>query len=123
MFNVFIDGDQGTTGLRVRDRLAGREDISLLSLPEEKRKDLEARAAMARRADATILCLPDAASRELVAALGEGEGVILDASTAHRTDPRFTYGFRSLGRCRPKPLAAPGASPCRAATPAGASRW
>ena len=52
MFNLFIDGDQGTTGLRVRDRLAGREDISLLSLPEEKRKDLEARAAMARRADA-----------------------------------------------------------------------
>lgn len=102
MFNVFIDGDQGTTGLRVRDRLAGREDISLLSLPEEKRKDLEARAAMARRADATILCLPDAASRELVAALGDDEGVILDASTAHRTDPRFTYGFPELGAVQAK---------------------
>lgn len=97
MFTVFIDGDQGTTGLRVRERLAGREDITLLSLPEEKRKDLDARAAMARQADATILCLPDAASRELVAALGESEGVILDASTAHRTDPRFTYGFPELG--------------------------
>ena len=102
MFSVFIDGDQGTTGLRVRDRLAGREDISLLSLPEEKRKDLDARAAMARRADATILCLPDAASRELVAALGEEEGVILDASTAHRTDPRFTYGFPELGAVQAK---------------------
>ena len=102
MFSVFIDGDQGTTGLRVRDRLAGREDISLLSLPEEKRKDLDARAVMARRADATILCLPDAASRELVAALGEEEGVILDASTAHRTDPRFTYGFPELGAAQAK---------------------
>ena len=71
MLTVFIDGDQGTTGLRVRERLAGREDITLLSLPEETRKDLDARAAMARQADATILCLPDAASRELVAALGE----------------------------------------------------
>ena len=59
MFTVFIDGDQGTTGLRVRERLAGREDIMLLSLPEDKRKDLDARAAMARQADATILCLPD----------------------------------------------------------------
>ena len=97
MFTVFIDGDQGTTGLRVRERLAGREDITLLSLPEETRKDLDARAAMARQADATILCLPDAASRELVAALGESEGVILDASTAHSTDPRFTYGFPELG--------------------------
>ena len=71
MFTVFIDGDQGTTGLRVRERLAGRKDITLLSLPEEKRKNLDARAAMARQADATILCLPDAASRELVAALVE----------------------------------------------------
>ena len=97
MFSVFIDGDQGTTGLRVRERLCGREDLTLLSLPEATRKDLDARAAMARRADATILCLPDAASRELVAALGEEEGVILDASTAHRTDPRFTYGFPELG--------------------------
>ena len=58
MLTVFIDGDQGTTGLRVRERLAGREDITLLSLPEEKRKDLDARAAMARRADATIPACP-----------------------------------------------------------------
>lgn len=95
----------------------------LLSLPEEKRKDLDARAAMARQADATILCLPDAASRELVAALGESEGVILDASTAHRTDPGFTYGFPELARRRRRPYEARGASPCRAATPAAASRW
>ena len=54
MFTVFIDGDQGTTGLRVRERLAGREDIMLLSLPEEKRKDLDARAAMARQAPGVV---------------------------------------------------------------------
>ena len=112
MFTVFIDGDQGTTGLRVRERLAGREDITLLSLPEEKRKDLDARAAMARQADATILCLPDAASRELVAALGESEGVILDASTAHRTDPRFTYGFPELGAAQAQAVPGCHASGC-----------
>ena len=76
---------------------------------------------MARQADATILCLPDAASRELVAALGESEGVILDASTAHRTDPRFTYGFPELGAAQAQAVRS--ASPCRAATPAAASRW
>lgn len=81
----------------MRERLAGRKDITLLSLPEEKRKDLDARAAMARRADATILCLPDAASRELVAALGESEGVILDASTAHPHGPAFYLRLSGAG--------------------------
>lgn len=104
MAAVFIDGDQGTTGLRVRERLARRKDITLLSLPEERRKELSARLELARRADATILCLPDAASRELVDALGEHEGVILDASTAHRTDPRFVYGFPELGAAQAKAL-------------------
>ena len=104
MADVFIDGDQGTTGLRVRERLARRKDITLLSLPEERRKELSARLELARRADATILCLPDAASRELVDALGEHEGVILDASTAHRTDPRFVYGFPELGAAQAKAL-------------------
>lgn len=92
---VFIDGEQGTTGLRVRERLAGREDIRLVTLPEGERKSLPARLGAARSADVSILCLPDDASRELVAALGD-DGRVIDASTAHRTDKRFEYGFPEL---------------------------
>lgn len=105
MKTVFIDGNQGTTGLRILERLSGREDISILTLPSDLRKDLAARADMARRADATVLCLPDDASRELVAALGDTEGVILDASTAHRTDPRFVYGFPEIAQGRAAEIA------------------
>ncbi len=97
MHTVFIDGSQGTTGLRIHERLSGRQDLRVLTLPEAQRKSLPHRLDMARSADATILCLPDDASRELVSALGETEGRILDASTAHRTDPRFAYGFPELG--------------------------
>ena len=96
MKTVFIDGNQGTTGLRIRERLAGREGVTVVSLPEEERKLLPSRIRMAKQADASILCLPDEASRELVAALPDGEGRIIDASTAHRTDPRFVYGFPEL---------------------------
>lgn len=95
---VFIDGDQGTTGLRLARRLAAREDVELLSLPEARRKELPARAALAREADVTFLCLPDDAARELVAALDGEDVCLLDASTAHRTDPRFAYGFPELGK-------------------------
>ena len=91
-YRVFIDGEQGTTGLRVRERLAKRGELELVSLPDGERKSLEARLAAAREADVSILCLPDDASRELVAALGDS-GRVVDASTAHRTDPRFVYGF------------------------------
>lgn len=100
MAKVFIDGNQGTTGLRIVERLSTREDIELLTLPKSERKLLSARADMARRADATVLCLPDEASRELVEALNDDEGVILDASTAHRTDPRFVYGFPELSKAQ-----------------------
>ncbi len=96
MLTVFIDGSQGTTGLRIHQRLSQRADIRLLALPESERKSLTARVKMAQQADATFLCLPDDAARELVDALGEGEGCILDTSTAHRTDPRFAYGFAEL---------------------------
>ena len=97
MFTSPADGDQGTTGLRVRERLrrAGGHHASLS--PGGKAQGPRRPRRHGPPADATILCLPDAASRELVAALGESEGVILDASTAHRTDPRFTYGFPELG--------------------------
>lgn len=96
MKTVFIDGSNGTTGLSIKARLEARQDITLLSLPKEQRKSLPPRVDMACLADITFLCLPDEASRELVSALPEGQGVVIDASTAHRTDPRFAYGFPEL---------------------------
>lgn len=105
MKTVFIDGSQGTTGLRIQERLSGRSDIRLLSLGEEERKLLPSRLRMAKEADATVLCLPDEASRELVDGLEEGEGCIIDASTAHRTDSRFVYGFPELDNDRPAQIA------------------
>ena len=93
---IFIDGRAGTTGLRIEERLAGREDIELLTLPEEKRKDANARREMLNAADAAFLCLPDDAARESVALVENPNTVILDTSTAHRTDPRFAYGFPEL---------------------------
>lgn len=95
---VFIDGEVGTTGLQVRDRLAGREDLELISLPKEQRKDAEARAKAINAADAVILCLPDAAAIE-AASLVEPSNertVLIDASTAHRVNPSWTYGFPEL---------------------------
>ena len=93
---IFIDGRAGTTGLRIEERLSGREDIELLILPEEKRKDTEARREMLNAADAAFLCLPDDAAREAVAMIENPNTVVLDTSTAHRTDPRFAYGFPEL---------------------------
>jgi N-acetyl-gamma-glutamyl-phosphate reductase len=96
VYTIFIDGNQGTTGLRLVDRLAGREELTLLTLPEEERKDLSARVSMAKQADVTFLCLPDEASREMVNALEGSPGTIIDASTAHRIEPEFAYGFAEL---------------------------
>lgn len=93
---VFIDGDQGTTGLQILARLLARDDLRLLTLPEPQRKDPLARAEALRRADFAVLCLPDAAARESVA-LSAGSAVrIVDASSAHRTDPAWTYGLPEL---------------------------
>ena len=95
---VFIDGEVGTTGLQIRDRLTGRDDISLISLPEAERKDAGARRQAFAQADVAILCLPDDAARE-AAAMCEGLQVrLIDASTAHRVDPHWTFGFPELAK-------------------------
>lgn len=96
MFKLFIDGREGTTGLRITERLLGRSDISLLTLPEELRKDSAARAEMLNAADVAILCLPDAAAIEAVGMVKNPSTRIIDASTAHRTADGWTYGFPEL---------------------------
>lgn len=93
---IFIDGKEGTTGLEIESRLQKRGGITLLSLPEESRKDPSARKQRINEADAVFLCLPDAAARESVALCENPRTVIIDASTAHRTDPKFAYGFPEL---------------------------
>jgi N-acetyl-gamma-glutamyl-phosphate reductase len=95
---IFIDGQHGTTGLQIIDRLKDRPDIELLELPVAERKDLAKRAEIARAADITVLCLPDAAAKELVAALGDSDTVVIDASTAHRVADGWTYGFPELAK-------------------------
>ncbi len=98
MKKIFIDGKAGTTGLRIYERLGERDgrDIVLLTLPEEKRKDPEARRAILNEADIVFLCLPDDAAREAVSMIDNQDTVVLDTSTAHRTNPEWTYGFPEL---------------------------
>ena len=96
MTKVFIDGSAGTTGLRIADRLASRQDITLIRLPEELRKDPDARKQAIHSADIVFLCLPDAAAREAVALAAGSDARIIDTSTAHRTDPNWAYGFAEL---------------------------
>ena len=93
---VFIDGAAGTTGLRIHERLAEREDISLLILPEEKRKDTTARREALNSADIAFLCLPDAAAIEAVSLIENENTVVIDTSTAHRVNPAWEYGFPEL---------------------------
>lgn len=100
MTKVFIDGNQGTTGLRISERLGGRTDIELAILPEEKRKDLAARAEAANGADVVFLCLPDAAAKEIAALITNPHTTVIDASTAHRTNPAWAYGFPELSAAR-----------------------
>ncbi len=95
-FKIFIDGKEGTTGLRIFERLAGRSDISVLALPEETRKDPAARRECLHEADIAILCLPDAAAKESVALSEGSKARILDTSTAHRTQQGWVYGFPEL---------------------------
>lgn len=96
MTKVFIDGKAGTTGLKIYDRLSERSDIELLTLPEELRKDTAARKEMLNTADIAFLCLPDGAAREAVSLIDNDSTVVIDTSTAHRTNPDWAYGFPEL---------------------------
>ena len=101
MTKVFIDGSAGTTGLRIHDRLKGRKELELLSLPSELRKDKAAREEILNAADVAFLCLPDAAAVE-AAQLVHGDTAVIDTSTAHRTEPGWDYGFPELHGLREK---------------------
>ncbi|KKB86242.1 N-acetyl-gamma-glutamyl-phosphate reductase [Devosia limi DSM 17137] len=95
---IFIDGEAGTTGLQIRERLAGRDDLVVLSIPADKRKDIDTRAALLNQADVAILCLPDDAARESVSLITNGTTRVIDASTAYRVDPDWAYGFAEMSR-------------------------
>ena len=96
MKKVFIDGSAGTTGLRIRERLAERRDIELIILSEELRKDTEARRQALNGCDVAFLCLPDAAAVEAVQLVENPETVVIDTSTAHRVSEGWEYGFPEL---------------------------
>jgi N-acetyl-gamma-glutamyl-phosphate reductase len=93
---VFIDGHAGTTGLRIRDWLRGRDDLEVLAIDDAQRKDPAARAALSERADVVVLCLPDAAAKEAAAALSGKPTRVIDASTAHRTAEGWVFGLPEL---------------------------
>lgn len=96
MTNIFIDGSAGTTGLRIYDRLSTRDDISLISLPENLRKEENARKEAINSADIVFLCLPDDAARQAVTFLNNSNTAIIDTSTAHRVNADWVYGFAEL---------------------------
>lgn len=96
MTKVFIDGSAGTTGLRIRERLAGRKDLEILVLSESLRKDTNARKDMLNSADIAFLCLPDAAAVEAVSLIENAYTAVIDTSTAHRVSPDWAYGFAEL---------------------------
>jgi len=102
MTKIFIDGSAGTTGLRIRERLASRQDISLITLPEEVRKDPEARREALNAADIAFLCLPDAAAVEAVSLIDNSHTAVIDTSTAHRTAEGWVYGMAELHGQRAK---------------------
>lgn len=103
---VFIDGEAGTTGLQIAARLNGRPDLEVIQIDEAKRKDLAARAAIMKKSDAVILCLPDDAARLAVSLVENPNTVIIDASTAHRVSPGWTYGFPEMDKGQRASIAA-----------------
>lgn len=96
MVKIYIDGQEGTTGLKILERFSGRDDIELLRIDEDKRRDSAERARLINSSDFTFLCLPDAAAREAVTLIENDHVRIIDASTAHRTQDGWAYGFPEL---------------------------
>ena len=103
---IFIDGEAGTTGLQIRERLAGRRDLEVLSIAADKRKDLNERKRLLNAADVAILCLPDDAARESVALIENDTTKVIDASTAHRVAEGWTYGFAEMDKAQAGKIAA-----------------
>ena len=103
---VFIDGDQGTTGLQIHARLHGRDDLRLLTLPEAERKDPQRRREAINSADIALLCLPDDAARDAVATIRNPAVRVIDASSAHRTAPGWVYGLPELDQHQAERIAA-----------------
>ncbi len=93
---IFIDGEAGTTGLQIRDRLAKRADLEVVSIDPARRKDADARAELLNSVDAVVLCLPDDAAKEAVGMITSNRVKVVDASTAHRIAPDWTYGFAEM---------------------------
>ena len=102
MKRVFIDGSAGTTGLRIYERLSERRDIELITLPDDKRKEIEYRREALNKADVAFLCLPDAAAIEAVGLVENPHTTIIDSSTAHRCAKGWAYGFPELTGMREK---------------------
>lgn len=105
---IFIDGEAGTTGLQIRERLAGRTDLEVISIAPDKRKDIAERQRLLNAADVAILCLPDDAARESVALIENDTTRVIDASTAHRVAPGWAYGFAELAPGQDDRIAAAG---------------
>ncbi len=97
-YKIFIDGKEGTTGLKIFERFANRKDLEIITIDEDKRKDPVEKAKLINASDFTFLCLPDAAAIESVALCTNSKTRIIDASTAHRTNPDWAYGFPELGK-------------------------
>lgn len=102
---VFIDGDQGTTGLQIHERLHGRKDLRLLTLPEHERKNPGRRAEAINACDIAILCLPDGPAREAAASIVNPAVRVIDASSAHRTDDDWVYGFPEMSAAQSERIA------------------
>jgi N-acetyl-gamma-glutamyl-phosphate reductase len=103
---IFIDGEAGTTGLQIHKRLKDRRDLELVSIDPARRKDAAARCDMLNGADLVILCLPDQAAREAVSLIERNSVRVIDASTAHRTAPGWTYGFPEMAKDQRAAIAA-----------------
>ena len=97
---IFIDGEAGTTGLQIRERLAGRRDLEVISIAQDKRKDIEERKRLLNAADVAILCLPDDAAKESVSLIENDTTRVIDASTAHRVAEGWAYGFAEMDKAQ-----------------------